>query len=80
MVDRHHPADEAWLQSIKETFGECQLVPMTETGERGLACQMEIEPESTQYLRTIPSMKLLTIQASLRPFLDEPPAPKLRLS
>jgi hypothetical protein len=80
MVDRPFPADEEWLRGINETFGECRLVPMTATGERGLACQMEIDPESVEHLRTIPSMKSLAIQASLRPFVEESPTPKLRLS
>ena len=62
MVDRPYPAHEAWRQYINSTDGECQLVPMTETGERGLACQMEIEPESTQYLRTMPFSESLWVK------------------
>jgi hypothetical protein len=54
MVDRPQPVDPEWLKEVEKTFGEYQLVAMTETGERGLACQMQIEPESRPYLRLIP--------------------------
>ena len=40
MVDRPQPADPAWLQAVVDTYGECQLYPMTSTGERGLACRI----------------------------------------
>ena len=50
MVDRPQPADPAWLAEIEDAFGHYSLTPMTETGERGIACQMRIEPDSFQYL------------------------------
>jgi hypothetical protein len=79
-VDGPNPAVKVWLRNIEETFGECQLIPMTSSGLRGLACQMEIGPSSVQHLKSYPSIRSAAIQASLRPFLDRPPAPTLRLS
>jgi hypothetical protein len=40
MIDRPHRADREWLAEVEATFGECELVAMTPTGERGIACQM----------------------------------------
>ena len=39
MVDRPVPAPEDWLQHIQDTYGECALLPMTASGERGPLCQ-----------------------------------------
>ncbi len=78
--DGPNPADEVWLRNIEETFGECQLVLMTRSGLRSLACQMEVDPSSVQYLGSDPSMGSAAIQASLWPFQVKPPAPTLRLS
>ena len=79
MVDRPHPADPKWLQAINDTYGECRLVPMTASGDRGLACQMRIEENSLRHLRRFPSNRTSTIQKALEPLLEEPPAPKVRL-
>ena len=46
MVDRPRRASPSWLKSVTDTYGECQLYPMTATGERGLACRMRIESDS----------------------------------
>jgi hypothetical protein len=46
MIDRPRQADAEWLAEVETTFGECELVAMTPAGERGIACQMQIEPES----------------------------------
>ncbi len=51
MVDRPHPADPDWLETVASTFGECQVAPMTASGERGLACLMRIEDGSIPHLR-----------------------------
>jgi hypothetical protein len=80
MVDRPFRADPGWLQTIYDAYGECQLVPMTAGGDRGLVCQMEIEAESMAHLRHSPSSLSEAIQASLEPLLDQPPAPLLHLS
>jgi hypothetical protein len=42
MVDRPYPADPEWLQEVESAFGECRLVAMTATGERGIACQLQV--------------------------------------
>jgi len=79
MVDRPRPADPEWLNEVEATFGECQLVAMTATGERGIACQMQIEPESLPHLRQYPSGKAAAIQAALEPLLEDPPKPVFTL-
>jgi hypothetical protein len=79
IVDRPRPADPAWLQSIADTFGECQLVPMTAAGERGLLCNMQIDSSSQEFVRRMPGTKANEIQSALAPLLESPPAPSLRL-
>ena len=51
MIDRPHLVDPSWLRLVEESFGEYRLVPMTETGERGILCCMQIEPASIPYLK-----------------------------
>lgn len=51
MVDRPQPVDPAWLAEIEQTFGSYQLHQMTSTGERGIACVMQIAPSSQKYVR-----------------------------
>lgn len=75
MVDRPRPADPEWLQQVEDIFGAVQLVAMTATGERGIACQMCIDPGSLQYLRTFPGEKATAIEKSLEPLLENPPNP-----
>jgi hypothetical protein len=77
MVDR--PADPAWLKEVEETFGECQLVAMTTAGERGIACQMQIEPGNLQHLRQYHDKKEADIQKALEPLLENPPKPAFSL-
>jgi hypothetical protein len=79
IVDRPRPADPAWLQSIADTFGECQLVPMTAAGERGLLCSMQIDDNSQEFVRRMPGVKADEIQTALAALLENPPAPSLRL-
>lgn len=79
IVDRPFPADPDWLQQIQTTYGECQLVPMTTRGDRGLVCQMHIEPESLQHLRRFAPGFGQPLQNNLRPLLEEPPPPTLAL-
>jgi hypothetical protein len=64
---------------VADKFGECQLVPMTAGGERGLACQMQIVPDSQLHLRAFPDPKAAAIQTALQPLLDNPPQPLLTL-
>ena len=79
MVDRPRPVDPRWLENIEETYGEYQLVPMTRTGERGILCQMRVAKDSLLYLRFLPYPKSNEIQAALKPLLNEPPNPILKV-
>lgn len=80
MVDRPHPVDPAWLAVLELAFGGYQLVAMTQSGERGIACQMLIAPESTRYLRVLPHPRLGALRDALRPLLHHLPAVTLELS
>lgn len=79
MVDRPQPANPAWLQEVTDKFGECQLVPMTAGGERGLVCQMQITPDSQAHLRAFADPKAAAIRTAMQPLLDDPPQPLLTL-
>ena len=79
MVDRPRPADPVWLNKVEEAFGEYRLVPMTASGERGILCQMHIEPDSLVHLRSYNMVKAAAIKTSLEPLLDELPKPVLAL-
>ena len=80
MVDRPQPVDPRWLVAVSATYGECDLYAITTGGERGLACRMQIEPDSLPHLQRFPSEKADAMQAALQPLLDQPPVPTLRLS
>ena len=80
MVDRPNPADPKWLKQVEEAFGECQLMPMTTAGERGIVCQMLVERESLIYLRQSSTEKVFAIKKALEPLLDEPPEAAFNLS
>jgi hypothetical protein len=69
MVDRPNPVDPKWLAQIEATFGEYDLVAMTTTGERGIACHMHIESDSQSYLRQLPLDKAQAIAQALAPLL-----------
>jgi hypothetical protein len=79
MVDGPHPVDPEWLNQVEEAFGEYTLVPMTESGERGIACRMQIEPESQIHLQKFPIMKATAIKTALEPLIDEPTKPVFNL-
>jgi hypothetical protein len=79
MVDRPYPPDPAWLARIRALYGECDLRPMTFNGERGLVCQMFIEPGSIQHLRGFLPAYSQPYKDRLQPLLEEPPAPTLLL-
>jgi hypothetical protein len=79
MVDRPFLADPAWLERIHNTYGECELRPMTIDGLRGLVCQMFIEPDSIQHLRHFMPDFSQHLENALQPLLEEPPAPTLVL-
>ena len=79
MVDRPRPADPEWLAEVEATFGECHLVAMTSAGERGIACQMQIEPDSLPHLRQFPGERTAAIQTALESLLEHPPRPVFAL-
>lgn len=79
MVDRPIPVDPAWLHAIEATFGDYQLVSMTAAGERGIVCQMQIEPDSLSVLRQFPGAQSDAIRTSLEPLLTERPKPVFAL-
>jgi hypothetical protein len=54
MVDRPHTVDPQWLARIEEVYGDYLLVPMTASGERGIACQMWVAADSLPFLRHSP--------------------------
>lgn len=80
MVDRPVPVSPTWLKEVEEAFGEYQLIPMTGTGERGIVCQMQIDPESLPYLRRFPGAKSAAIREVLEPLLINPPKASFTLS
>ncbi len=80
MVDRPKPVDPAWLVVIERTFGSYQLAVMTQSGERGIVCQMLIAKESTSYLRSLPYPRIGALRDALLPLLDQPPAASLSLT
>ena len=75
MIDRPRPADPEWLNEVEETYGQVQLVPMTASGERGIVCQMWIEPDSLPHLRQYPGAQATAIKTALEPLLADPPKP-----
>ena len=74
-----HTSYSQWLQEVETTFGEYRLVPMTASGERGIVCQMQIEPDSIAYLRRYPGTIPAAIQTALEPLLVDLPDPAFSL-
>jgi hypothetical protein len=74
MVDRPTVADPTWLEEVERTFGSYQLAAMTQTGERGMVCQMEVAEDSHQYVRRLPQPLNRAIRDALRPLRRHPPA------
>src|SRR5215831_18911549 len=79
MVDRPEPVDPSWLAMIERVFGSYQLTPMTQSGERGLVCQMRIAGDSIQYLTDLPHPQLGALRDALVPLLEDLPAVTLLL-
>lgn len=80
MIDRPKKADPQWLKEIEETFGEYLLTGMTKGGERGIACQMLIDSDSTQYLKPFDDSPLtVPIRDALLLLLEAMPAVTLSL-
>ena len=80
MVDRPRPADSDWLKSVEDTFGDYLLVPMTESGERGIVCQMQIDSDSLAHLHLSSFDKTAALTDALKPLLDHPPNPSFFLA
>jgi hypothetical protein len=79
MVDRPQPVDPNWLAAVKARFGRYELHIMTARQERGIACQMWIEPESEPFLRPFDTQLTASIAQVLAPLLHQPPRPRFRL-
>ncbi len=79
MVDRPAPADPAWLADIERTFGSYELVTMTQTGERGIVCQMQVAEDSHPYLKRLVHPFNQAIREALRPLRRQPPAVMLEV-
>jgi hypothetical protein len=79
MIDRSQPASAAWLATVKQTFGQYTLHPMTTTGERGIVCQMWIAEDSLVHVRQLPGSFTRALQAALFPLLSLLPAPQFDL-
>lgn len=79
MVDRPQPVDPTWLKQVEDVYGECDLVPMTAAGERGILTQMRIEADSLPFLQPLSQPLVGQIENSLQPLLERPPTPILKL-
>ena len=80
LVDRPRPVSTAWLGSVKSHFGDVKLYPMTQQGERGIACQMWIDEESRQYLRQLDDPGARGLHDALLSLLIYPPTPKFLMT
>jgi len=80
MIDRPRPAASTWLEEIHQTYGGYELVPMTQSGERGIVCQMRIVEESRVHLRLLRHPQSEEIRQALRPLLTAPPAATLAMA
>lgn len=80
MVDRPMPVSPLWLEEIVPRYGEYELYPITETGERGIACQMYVEYDSISLVQAIVSPISDEIAQAVTCLLHKLPKPQLRLS
>jgi hypothetical protein len=65
---------------IERTFGSYQFTEMTQSGDRGLVCQMMIAADSIQYLRVLPHPQIGALRDALVPLLQDLPAVTLHLA
>ena len=79
MVDRPQPVSRAWLARVKQNFGGYELYPMTASQERGIVCQMRIEPKSLELVSTLDDPLSERLRVALTPLLLQPPQPRLFL-
>jgi hypothetical protein len=80
LVDRPHRASRTWLAKIERTYGKYELHRMTQTGERGIACQMWITDDSLVHVRPLEGTFTRTLQEALFPLLLARPKPHLLVS
>lgn len=80
MVDRPRPVAADWLEEVHQTFGGYELVPMTQSGERGMVCQMRVVEESHVHLRVMRNRQSEAIRQALVPLLGAPPAVTLAMA
>lgn len=76
MVDRPRPVDPLWLAAVKARFGDYHLYVMTIHQERGIACQMWIEPDSQPLVRQFETPLTARMAPALTPLLLQPPRPR----
>lgn len=76
MVDRPHRASRSWLAKVERRYGRYGLCPMTQMGERGIACQMWIADSSLAYVKTVSGPFMYLLQDALFPLLTSPPNPQ----
>src|SRR5688572_11057531 len=53
MIDRPRRVSRTWLAKIERTYGGYELHAMTQTGERGIVCQMWIADDSLAHVRPL---------------------------
>jgi hypothetical protein len=75
IIDRPKLADPRWMEKVDDTFGECKLAPMVKTGERGIFCRMQIEPDSRKFLRQYSAIDTSGLKTALEPQLSQIPKP-----
>jgi hypothetical protein len=80
MVDRPEPVDPNWLAMIERVFGSYHLTAMTQSGDRGLVCQMHIAGDSIQYLTDLPYPQIRALRDALVPLLQNLPVVILHLA
>ena len=79
LVDKPKKADEEWLNSIYEQFGELTLMVMTNKGERGIFCQMDIKDNSTDKIIELKTPLDYKIKRALFRYMDELPKPYFKM-
>lgn len=76
MIDRPQPVSHQWLAEVERRYGRYELYPMTQSGERGIACQMWIAEANLFYVKKLPGKFARLLQETLFPFLTFPPNPQ----
>lgn len=79
MIDRPDPASAQWIKDVVTRFGGYEFVPMTRSGERGIACQMWIAQASQIHVRPLAGDAFTALQAALLPLLTLLPVPQFDL-